>query len=192
MLTCASVPAAPGHADAAEPAAISPTPSPPGASADDPPSPRAPSPGSRTARNSVFAEFLGNGIVYSLNYERFLGEDRGVAPSLRIGVSVIPWLAVPFLANVYVGGLDHKLQIGVGATIVTPLPPDNAHGNGPIICSCVIGLPTAVVGYRYVPHDGGFNFGLGFTPLFNVQALGPGSSFGDFLPLVGASMGAGF
>lgn len=39
---------------------------------------------------------------------------------------------------------------------------------------------TAVAGYRYVPHDGGFTFRIGFTPLISQEGVFPwgGMSFG--------------
>jgi hypothetical protein len=42
---------------------------------------------------------------------------------------------------------------------------------------------TGVVGYRYVPSHGGFDFGIGFTPLFGE---------GGFLPWGGMHFGGVF
>ncbi len=46
---------------------------------------------------------------------------------------------------------------------------------------------TFVLGYRYLPRDGGFNFGVGFTPM-----IGDGGFFPYFLPWGGISLGGGF
>ncbi len=123
--------------------------------------------GSRTADNVVFFELLGNAGLYSLNYERLLG-DSGFG--LRAGVS-IGWetatatgagdstthvfAIVPIVASYYVGSADHKLQLGAGGVIVTV--PRSSDFPTPIV-------GTAVVAYRYLPHDGGFQFGIGVTP----------------------------
>jgi hypothetical protein len=40
---------------------------------------------------------------------------------------------------------------------------------------------TGVIGYRYLPHDGGFTFGAGFTPLLRPSK--------GFLPWGGVTVG---
>jgi len=149
----------------------------------------------RTAKNAVFAEIAGNGLVYSINYERFI-DDTGFG--IRAGFSYISlgasagsasaktsWLAIPLLANYYVGSANHKLQLGLGVTLlyVTSEASTSDTFGG---VSGFVPLPTAAIGYRYIPARGGFNFGIGFTPF-----IIPGGDK-SFLPWPGIGLGAVF
>lgn len=149
----------------------------------------------RTAKNALFAELLGNGLVYSINYERlFESPDIG----LRVGASYmslgasggggsssVSWLSVPVVGSYYAGGENHKLQLGVGVTFVYIA---TAAQSGSLVGSAsgLVPMPTAVLGYRYIPAKGGFGFSVGFTPIF---VTGKG---GGFLPWGGLSLGAVF
>ena len=154
----------------------------------------------RTAKNVVFAELAGNGLAYSVNYER-LFDDSGFG--LRVGFSYLSvsagggsgsssvsvkntWITFPILANYYVGSANHKLQLGLGATFLYV----TSEGRSSDVFGSVDGfvpLPTAAIGYRYVPARGGFNFGIAFTPLFI-----PGGESRSFLPWPGIGLGAVF
>ena len=76
----------------------------------------------RSPRNTVFLELLGNGLLYSVNYERFLWDSR---VSLRAGFSAFDFTAQstfvrirtagitsPWVVNLYLGGSEHRLQLG--------------------------------------------------------------------------------
>ncbi|HEU4406914.1 MAG TPA: hypothetical protein VFS43_16725 [Polyangiaceae bacterium] len=197
--------AAPATAPAAQPAAPPAQPAAPAAPpADSPaqpaaasgPAPAAPEPApaeqnlGRTANNAVFVELLGNGGVYSVNYERFI-DNFGIRAGfsyLSIGAASdtssakVSFVTFPVVASYYLGSANHKLQLGAGATVVylsgeseTELASASASGLG-------VGA-TGVVGYRYMPRTGGFNFGVGFTPIIGA---------GGFLPWGGISFGAVF
>lgn len=154
----------------------------------------------RTAKNVVFAELLGNGLGYSVNYER-LFDDTGFGVRagfsyLSLGASGgtgstsssvrVSWISVPILANYYVGSANHKLQLGLGVSLVYA----TSEGRSADVFGSVSGLVpfvTGVIGYRYLPAKGGFNFGIGFTPLFI-----PGGETRTFLPWGGIGLGAAF
>ncbi len=131
--------------------------------------------GSR-ARNNVFLELLGNGFVYSLNYERFLGRRF----SLRVGGMVLTGTGesedgqtatalltiVPVMLNrlVNLSG-RHNLEVGAGL--------DLAYLN---VKSDLVGKLsgsgvefTAKVGYMYFNPDGGFNFRIAYTPIWSEE-----------------------
>jgi hypothetical protein len=152
----------------------------------------------RTAKNSIFLEGGGNGFLYSINYERFFSDDF----SMRLGFSYLSvgasdsdgtsvtasLITIPVLANYYLGGLNNKLQLGLGATFVDVSVSASASSvngglGGAFGASGFFPIGTGVVGYRYIPHDGGFAFGIGFTPLFG--------SFG-LIPSAGLSLGGAF
>lgn len=145
----------------------------------------------RTANNAIFIELLGNGGIYSLNYERFI-RDFGVRAGfsyLSIEASAggtsakVSFLTVPVVGSYYLGGENHKLQLGAGLVVVYL---SGEASNDRYTTSGASGLgvaATGVVGYRYMPRTGGFNFGVGFTPLVGA---------GGFLPWGGLSLGAVF
>lgn len=151
----------------------------------------APVPAPRTASNVIFAEAFGNGLLYSVNYERFI-ESWNIG--LRAGVSYFTYAVssygssgnlklatFPLLASYYYGTPKHKLQLGLGATILylgvssdstgTKFEGERSGGGVSV---------TGIVGYRYLPPDGGFSFGVGFTPLVRADR---------FLPWGGANAG---
>lgn len=147
----------------------------------------------RKAKNLVYLELLGNGGLYSINYERMLSNDL----SARLGFSYFSISAsgtssdgsqasakaslvtVPALFNYMVGGKNHKFEMGAGATLIYVSA--SASGGAASASGQGVGVAgTGVAGYRYSPADGGFVFRVGYTPLFGkggYQSWG-GMSFG--------------
>lgn len=145
----------------------------------------------RKAKNLVYLELLGNGGVYSINYERMLTDDL----SARLGFSYLSigasagdtsakanLVTAPVLINYTVGGKNHRAELGAGATLVYVSASSTGGGVGSSGEGVGV-LGTGVVGYRYSPADGGFVFRAGFTPLFGK---------GGFLPWGGMSFGGTF
>ena len=151
----------------------------------------APAAAPRNASNAIFVEALGNGLLYSINYERII-EKWSVG--LRAGASYFTYAVssygssgnlklatFPLVASYYFGTQRHKLQLGLGATILylgvssdsTGRKFEGERSGGGVSA-------TAVVGYRYLPPERGFSFGVGFTPLLRSSR---------FLPWGGASAG---
>ena len=136
------------------------------------------------ARNSVYIELLGNGGLYSLNYDRKITNNVSARVGLmafggestdgdRIGLSL-----VPLMANYLVGKHNHRLELGGGPVVAYAAGNIKEHGIGEFSDFGLVG--TATFGYRYQPLQGGFNFRLGFTPLFSASSVAPsfGVSFG--------------
>jgi hypothetical protein len=146
----------------------------------------------RAANNSLYFELGGSGVVYSLNYERFVQDDV----SLRVGFGYVSLkgakinggtvtndvglLTIPVTASYLgIGSGNHRLELGAGAVyahLTGQTSSDGAEAFGSD--SGVVG--TAIAGYRYVRPDGGFTFRAAFTPLFGE---------GGFQPWVGVAMG---
>jgi hypothetical protein len=155
--------------------------------------PVAPVSTARTAYNVLYVELLGNGVIYSLNYERFITDDI----DLRIGFDFFSLSArsgnehahasvlfVPIMVNYLgIGSADHKFELGLGPLLVYASAGVGGIGDSTAHASGFGVGGTATIGYRYVPHDGGFNFKIGFTPLFGR---------GGFLPFGGVGFGAVF
>lgn len=144
----------------------------------------------RTANNVLSVELAGNAGIYSVNYERFFTDDIAA----RIGFGYISLTAssgsesasasvlfIPVMASYMgIGSADHKLELGAGplfvnaSASVSGVGSSAAHGSGFGVAG------TATLGYHYVPHDGGFDFKIAFTPIFGA---------GGFLPWGGLGLG---
>lgn len=141
----------------------------------------------RTARNGIYVELGGNGGLWSLNYERFLGDDV----SLRIGGS---YMAATDTAGTTVSlatfpltaswlGLrsgSHALEVGAGATFASASLSTSSFAAKAFATGVI---PTAILGYRLAPLDGGFTLRAAFTPLFSTS---------EVVPLFGLALGGLF
>lgn len=151
-----------------------------------------------TPRNSVFLEAGGNGVIYSLNYDRFLTDSFGgriglmYASAPRVS-GYTSMTIVPVIAEYFVGSGSNKLELGAGAGFFSSrrYKTDFAQG-GPYeyLSNHSSTLWTLVAGYRSEPIDGGFLFRAVITPSFGwARAL---ESTCDFLPWGGISVGYAF
>jgi hypothetical protein len=190
--------AAPMGAPVAAPAA----PAPNATVAVTPPSEKRPSP------NSVYAEGLGAGLAYSLNYERLVIDDLGVRAGisyLSMGASAsaggqtstasASMLSIPITAS-YIGVRKgkHALELGGGATIIRSSGSSSGFGVS-ASGSGMTAIGSAMVGYRIHPLDrAGFQFRVGLMALagkgLGLSTRDPGA-FG-VLPWGYLSMGASF
>lgn len=112
---------------------------------------------------AVYAELLGNGLLFSFNYDiRLRATPDG--PGARLGIGYVGSpddggiLLIPFQGNWLLGKNDRYFELGLGLTIAT--------GNGEFFdesLSEVIG--TMTFGYRKQPADGGFMWKIAITPI---------------------------
>jgi len=124
---------------------------------------------------SVYLEFAGNGIIYSLNYDILFSNDWG----LRLGTSYYPleddngqYTDVgedAFIGLVMgyrsVGENAHKLEIGGGIVFGT-------LGNQRSLDVPVPPGATASIGYRFYPReDSRATFKAAFTPMVNSDGF---------------------
>ena len=142
------------------------------------------------AKNSVFVEGLGNGGLYSFNY------DRRIAPTwnVRIGFSnyrvdanladVLSGSAsaviVPLVGSYLYNFPDSPSYLEVGAGISSAFLSVSASTVAPTATTAYVPIPTVVAMYRLMPAEGGFSLRAGVTPLFLP---------GLFLPWLGVSLG---
>ena len=129
----------------------------------------------RTAVNTLYAEGLGAGGAYSINYERLVMNDLGihvgfsywsVSASAGTASSSGSFIAIPITAS-YLGISSgaHTLELGGGITIWN-VSVTGTSGGFAGAANGFIPIATAIVGYRYQPREGGFNFRVGASPLF--------------------------
>lgn len=194
-LAAADVPAtgdAPAPATTGEPTAAPPEEVPPPA-AESQSAPRTSSEAGpeRTAKNLIFLEGFGSGLLYSVSYERIIDS---LNLGLRIGVSYFTYpvssygqsgnltlFTLPIMASYYAGWETHKIQIGLGATLIATDAATDSQGTSFGGERAGVGLAAAgYIGYRYLPLDHGITFGLGFSPLLRGSKALPwgGANFG--------------
>ena len=125
------------------------------------------------ARNAVFVELLGNGGLYSVNYERMLTDQLGLrigyaawdSPLLFEGTPPDRYQTVPVTLSYLLGRGERKLELGGGITF----------GQGRLDRSSDTGRDfsfrtlTAIVGYRSQPREGGYLFRVGATPFYSFE-----------------------
>lgn len=148
------------------------------------------------AANTIHFELLGNGILYSINYDRlfthhFSGRvgwmylsgdatsDDPTDPKVTVSMNLIP-VTVSYLG----GPGDHRLEVG-GGPVLAYLSADVDDGVQGVSASGLASI-VGMLGYRFQPMDGGFNFRAVFTPHLVIDAEEP------LLPWGGLSLGYTF
>ena len=122
--------------------------------------------------NSVYAELLGNGGLYSVNFDRRLGAG---AASVRVGVA--SWettggffspsderqrfVTVPVLLNALTGTGTHHLEVGAGVLLGS----QTTTGGGLSTRSSFVDA-TGTLGYRRQRPGRGWVFRAGLTPFY--------------------------
>lgn len=139
----------------------------------------------KTAQSTLYLELLGNGAIYSLNYDHLFSNNVGA----RFG-GMVAWAneedsddnvniaTFNVMANYLIGSGKHKLEFGIG-TLFAKTWGGFFDGIDDFDASGIFG--TATVGYRLQPVHGGFVFRIGFTPIFTADGYVPwgGISFGS-------------
>ena len=138
------------------------------------------------APNSVFAEGLGAGLLYSVNYERVIVEDLAVRAGFAYwsmsasassggttASSSASYMMFPITVS-YLGvrSRNKMLELGGGMTISSTSGAASGFGTSASGAG-VVPLGTALVGYRLHPVEGsGFHFRVGAMAM-----AGKGMSF---------------
>jgi len=125
------------------------------------------------SRNAVFFEMLGNGGLYSFNYERMLNDSLGLRVGYASWSSPVFWegsppdqyVTLPVSVSYLLGRGDRKLELGGGITF----------GEGTLDRSSDLRRDftfrslTAIVGYRSQPPGRGYLFRVGATPFYSLD-----------------------
>ncbi len=143
--------------------------------------------GEKIVRNNVYLEILGNGFLYSINYERFFHPNF----SLRSGVMFFTGtgesedgqtarasLAIfPVMLNYLINFGNHHIEIGAGPELAYVSAYSDLFGK-----KAGFGIGgTARIGYVYFPTSGGFNFRIAYTPIVSeifTHSFGIGVGYG--------------
>ena len=122
-----------------------------------------------TVRNRLYGEFLGPGIVYSLNYERQISEPI----SLRVGAGGWPQSGFQYLVGfgmglVRIGAGDHSAYVGLGGGFAWLADVDLVE-----VTDEVSAYAIGLVAYQFQPSPRGFFVSLSYTPLVAVGGAEP-------------------
>jgi hypothetical protein len=143
--------------------------------------------------NAIYLELLGNGGLYSANYERALK-----AP-WRVRVGAASWTTTSFFS-------DAETRIRTFPLMLHVVPGQGAH-HAEAALGVLAGHRgrdrdvgqsggfvslTALIGYRYEPPAGRFVFRAGLTPFYGFGDSAIAYPDDGFLPSVGVSLGARF
>lgn len=153
----------------------------------------APPPGDVTPRNSVYVELLGNGGVYSFNYDRKLTDRVAVrigaaswgVDDLFLGDEAAKrFVTVPVTASWLAGTGKSRVEVG-GGVVFGRERQEVAFEDGST--SFAFTSLTGILGYRSQPLARGFMFRVGFTPFYGLggEDAYPDSGFQFSLGLSG-------
>jgi hypothetical protein len=153
-----------------------------------------------TATNAVYLELLGNGVFYSINYERMFYQKGNIRAAARIGVGALPrkvgsgtylMAALPVELIGMLGKSKHFLEAGVGYTpFLVPWTGSVGYASDDEFESYIIRsrIPFRI-GYRYQKPAGGFFFRAAYMPTMDFT---PGWRSQLQLINLGVSIGKSF
>jgi hypothetical protein len=136
---------------------------------------------SKPAENAVYGEIGGQGLFYSVNYERFIRPDMGIrigfgaisisasaSDGMSTATSSATLAAAPIMFD-YLGLHEgaSALELGAGVDLMYTSGSASVPGSS-VMASGLTPVPTATIGYRYSSPTGGFVFRAGYTPLFFI------------------------
>lgn len=128
------------------------------------------------SRNAVYAELLGQGLLYSINYDRLITQEL----SVRVGFSRwnfpflfgdVTFTGFPIMLNYLWGKGSSRLELGVGFVPASVEGREIFTSRSQDVFQRYLVLGTATIGYRAQPREGGFVFRVGFTPIYNGEKL---------------------
>ncbi len=134
----------------------------------------------RTSRNAVSLELLGKGVLYSVNYSRFIADMFAINAGLSyFSLSSTSYWIVPLTASFLYGNDNHFFDLEAGIdSVVTSYRYNYEHGRNKTFLNSSV-VPVVGAGYRYWPSNGGFHFRAMVDVLIGDSvAVWPGLSFG--------------
>ena len=131
---------------------------------------------SQLKKNTVFVEFGGNAIIYSLNYDRLFDVSDKIKLSSRIGLhytNKFPLqyyrtfcIPVEFSGLYSISGHKHFLEVGLGLSYMNSYSRITKHAEDILILALRLG-------YRFQNPDGGLFVKIGFVPLYDWFIINP-------------------
>jgi hypothetical protein len=119
-----------------------------------------------SAKNTIYLEYLGSTLSYSINYDRIIFQKRKLKSSLIVGGALLYRYEIYYpcfkVGNIlFIGNRNNHFEIGAGITYLEQVT--DSYKNGIEHTKALI--LDARIGYRYKKPDGGFFFNIAFVPL---------------------------
>ena len=140
----------------------------------------------KVAKNAVYLELGGNGLIYTINYDRMIGNKFNVRAGIETygafsqngeGSGVI---VLPVMVNYLAGQGNNRLELGLGK-LFSQINLD--FGDDSRFSRFSDNTYTATIGFRHQPRNGGLLFRVGLTPIIGRELT---------FMWAGASIGASF
>lgn len=134
------------------------------------------SPYAQNRRNSVQFELGGNGLLYSLGYERLAWEEIALKAGVSFfrltekgtdkdfNIATLP-IGVSYLLNI--SKARHFAELGVGANFICLSSTMNSY----VRETDYYLNPTANIGYRYYSKNGRWIYKVSFTPFYGTRPI---------------------
>ena len=125
-------------------------------------------------RNAVYLELLGNGGLYSVNFERMLNDTLALrvgfatwnSPALFYdGTPPDRFTTVPVTVSYLLGSGERKLELGGGVTFGRETRDRSSIHK----TSSSFSNLTGIIGYRSQPPGRGYLFRAGVTPFYSFE-----------------------
>lgn len=151
-------------------------------------------------RNTLYLEAFGQGIVYSLSYDRLLRINKQTKTSFSVGI--IPFyfptwyytlFGVPISYNLLLGKKKNYLELGIGLTLsrihIKSFEGVYYNSAGIYVYDGVftshqtnyISYLTSKIGYRFQRENGGFFYRVTFSPATSfINRIGTVSGKGPY------------
>lgn len=146
-------------------------------------------------KNTVFAEVGGNGVIYSINYDRLFDVSEKFKLSGRIGVHFTNKFPLRYYRTisfpVEFSGLysfykkKHFIEFGSGLTYLNSFDNVTRHTEDIIILALRLG-------YRFQRPEGGFFMKIGFVPLYDWLVINPDPNVPHHTWLFFGGLGIGY
>lgn len=132
-------------------------------------------------KNSIYAELLGNGGVYSINYDRIFQLSEGVKLVPRVGFATLQNVLIfPLEANVLLSKSSTSknfFESGLGVTILKPLNGFSGqyltiNGYDYDFANKAVNTPLIIrAGFRHQKPSGGFMYRTGLLLFTGKETL---------------------
>ena len=146
-------------------------------------------------KNSIFLEIAGNGVLYSVNYDRLFNLSDKFKLSARIGVHYTNKFPLQFYRTVCIpielSGLycfyknKHFVELGTGLSYLNSNDRVTQHAENIIIFAMRLG-------YRFQKPEGGLFVKVGFVPLYDWIVKNPDLAVPHHSWLFSGGLGIGY
>lgn len=146
-------------------------------------------------KNTVFAEIGGNGILYSINFDRLFNVSNKFKISSRIGIHYTNTFPLQyyrtFCIPIEISGLypiyrnKHFIEFGSGLSYLNSYDRTTSHTEDIIVIALRLG-------YRFQKPEGGLFVKIGFVPIYDWLVFNPDPAVPHHSWLLSGGLGIGY